>query len=356
MVGDRLDRMNDLYPNSPATEYREAGVNIELADQLVHSWQAKFARTARPERIDSRNGFSGLFEVPQGYRSPVLVSSTDGVGTKLKLAFELQRHATIGIDLVAMCVNDVLVCGAEPLYFLDYFASGRLDGGVANQVMDGIVAGCELARTDLIGGETAEMPGMYVDGEYDLAGFCVGIVEKSAILDGAQVTENDVVIGLSSSGFHSNGYSLLRKIITDYNLSWSTEITGQRLDDLLMTPTTVYVKVLRDVISSFNVHAFAHITGGGLAANLARVIPDRWTARINTQSWHRAPVFNWIQTVGNLSEMTMLETFNCGIGMVAIVPSDSVTAVRSRVESHGVETSVIGTVQPVMDDRKVLME
>ncbi len=348
--------MNDTDSEHHQTAYQRAGVDVALADELIHSWQSKFNRTARKERIFSPMGFSGLFEVPAGYRAPVLVSSTDGVGTKLKLAFELNRHDTIGIDLVAMCVNDVLVHGAEPLYFLDYFASGRLDASVASQVMDGIVAGCELARTDLIGGETAEMPGMYADGEYDLAGFCVGIVEKSSMLDGAKVTDGDILIGLSSSGFHSNGYSLIRKIIADRGLSLDTEVAGQFLGDLLMTPTVIYVSAMLDVIAKVQVRALAHITGGGLPGNLARVIPSGLCAQVSTNSWRRAPVFHWIQRVGDLSDEAMLETFNCGIGMVAIVPANSESAFRTVVESNKIHTELIGKVRQAIDDRKVVME
>ncbi len=348
--------MNHINSESKITSYQRAGVNVELADRMIRSWQTKFNRTARKERINLPMGFSGLFEVPKGYDIPVLVSSTDGVGTKLKLASELNHHHTIGIDLVAMCVNDVITCGAEPLYFLDYYAGGKLDPHISNQIIDGIVTGCELAHTDLIGGETAEMPGMYVNGEYDLAGFCVGIVEKSAILDGSQVTEGDSIVGLASSGFHANGYSLIRKIISDHQLPLTAEVAGQSLSDLLMAPTVIYVKTILNVISSIPIHALAHITGGGIVGNLARVIPDKLSAKVYAHSWARNPVFDWIQRIGSLSDLEMLETFNCGMGMVAIVPKDSVPIIRSIVESNGIATETIGTIVKALDYRKVVME
>ena len=348
--------MNSLKPNLSASAYQDAGVDVALADRLIESWQSKFSRTARAERIALPLGFSGLFEVPSGYTSPVLVSSTDGVGTKLRLAIDMHRHETIGIDLVAMCVNDVIVQGAEPLFFLDYFATGKLDPNVADAVIDGIVTGCEMAGADLLGGETAEMPGMYADGEYDLAGFCVGIAEKAKLLSGARVKQGDVIIGLASSGFHSNGYSLIRKLISDQQLSLTTEIAGQSLGEVLLTPTLIYVRPLLDALGAATVHAFAHITGGGLPGNLARIIPDGLTAKVAGHAWSRAPVFNWIQTAGTLSDEAMFETFNCGIGMIAIVPPSSETAIRDVIESNGIETTNIGEVQAALDNNKVVIQ
>ena len=348
--------MNSLKPNLSASAYQDAGVDVALADRLIESWQSKFSRTARAERIALPLGFSGLFEVPSGYTSPVLVSSTDGVGTKLRLAIEMQRHETIGIDLVAMCVNDVIVQGAEPLFFLDYFASGKLDPSVADAVIDGIVTGCEMAGADLIGGETAEMPGMYAEGEYDLAGFCVGIAEKAKLLSGARVAQGDVIIGLASSGFHSNGYSLIRKLISDHQLSLTTEIASQSLGDALLTPTLIYVRPLLEALRVTPVHAFAHITGGGLPGNLARIIPDGLTAKVTGHAWSRAPVFDWLQTVGTLSDEAMLATFNCGIGMTAIVPPSSETTIRDVIESNGIETTNIGEVQTALDNNKVVIQ
>ena len=348
--------MNEIKSDLQKSAYQEAGVNVALADKLIQSWQSSFDRTARKERIKSPMGFSGLFQVPQGYDAPVLVSSTDGVGTKLKLAIELNRHDTIGIDLVAMCVNDIIVSGAEPLFFLDYFACGKLDASISSQVMNGIVTGCEIAHADLIGGETSEMPGMYVDGEYDLAGFCVGIVEKSKILDGTEISEGDVIVGLASNGFHSNGYSLIRKVIADQKIHLSTKIGGQTLGDLLMIPTQIYTRTLLDAISKVKVRAFAHITGGGIAANLVRIIPDHLSAIVLQHSWKRAPIFNWIQNVGNLSNESMFETFNCGVGMIAVLPADSESPFRAAVESNGIETETIGAIHQALDKTKVVIE
>lgn len=336
--------MNSPGYNVKSIAYQEAGVDVALADRLVHSWQQKFDRTARPERIASPQGFGGLFELPQGYAKPVLVSSTDGVGTKLKLAFDLQRHDTIGIDLVAMCVNDVIVSGAEPLFFLDYFATGNLDPKVSSEVIDGITAGCEAARVDLIGGETAEMPGMYADGEYDLAGFCVGVVERDSIIDGSRVAEGDVVIGLASSGIHSNGFSLVRRLVSDNKVPLTETVDGILLSEVLLTPTVIYVEPVKSALSVVPLHALAHITGGGLPGNLTRVIPDGLAAILRTGSWSRLPVFDWIQTTGNLSDEDMLETFNCGIGMVAIASAKSEANLRDAIESAGVRTERIGEI------------
>lgn len=348
--------MDNLKLNLEKTSYREAGVDIALADQLIESWQSKFSRTARAERIPLPQGFSGLFQVPTGYDAPVLVSSTDGVGTKLKLAFEVQCHDTIGIDLVAMCVNDVIVQGAEPLFFLDYFATGKLDPVVSEAVMEGIVTGCEIAGTDLIGGETAEMPGMYRRGEYDLAGFCVGIVEKAQILSSACVRAGDRIIGLASSGFHANGYSLIRKIITDNQVPLATRVADQTLAQALMTPTTIYVKPLLEAVSVAPVHAVAHITGGGLPGNLSRIIPNGLTAQVCAGSWTRAPVFDWLQNTGKLSDESMLEVFNCGIGMAVVAPQESETAIRETIEASGIKTIRMGEIRRDLGSDKVVIE
>ncbi len=356
MSESHTDHMNRLKTNLNKSAYQEAGVDTALADRLIDSWQDKFGRTARAERIAAPLGFSGLFEVPTGYDRPVLVSSTDGVGTKLKLAFELHCHDTIGIDLVAMCVNDVIVSGAEPLFFLDYFATGKLDECVFDKVMRGIVAGCELANADLIGGETAEMPGMYEIGEYDLAGFCVGVVEKEKILGGNHVEKGDAIIGLASNGFHSNGYSLIRKILSDQESLLSTDVAGQPLAEALMQPTEIYVQSVLSAISRQPVHAFAHITGGGLPGNLARIIPNGLAARVVGNSWPRAPVFDWIEDVGQLSDDTMLETFNCGVGMVVVAPRESETGLRDEFENFGIQTTRIGDIREALDNRKVVFE
>src|SRR6184192_4753188 len=287
--------------------YRDSGVDIERGDALVERIKPLARRTARPEVLAGIGGFGGLFEVPQGYREPVLVVGTDGVGTKLKLAFLAGKHDTVGIDLVAMSVNDVVVCGAEPVVFLDYFATSRLDAAQAERVVAGIAEGCVRAGCALIGGETAELPGFYADGEYDLAGFCVGVVEKSRILDGSRVRAGDAVLGLASSGLHSNGYSLARKVFGD-------RPTGELLD-LLLEPTRIYVKDCLALRAATDVHAFAHVTGGGLPGNLPRVLPAEHRALLRRGSWPVPEIFRRIQREGDIAEGEMLRTFNLGVGM-----------------------------------------
>ena len=293
-------------------------------------------------------GFSGLFQLPAGYREPVLVSGTDGVGTKLKLAHTLDRHDTVGIDLVAMCVNDVLTCGAEPLFFLDYLATGRLQPEQLAEVVSGIVQGCELAGCALLGGETAEMPGFYQADEYDLAGFCVGIVEKSLVLDGSQVQVGDVAIGLPSSGVHSNGFSLVRKIVGDRGFDWSDQpemLAGKSLGEVLLTPTHIYVKpILAALKAEIPIHGMAHITGGGLPENLPRCLQKDQTIEVNPNSWDVLPIFQWLATEGNVSPTDMLNTFNMGIGFVVIVPPDRVTQTLNFFAAHRIKGSAIGTV------------
>ncbi len=345
----------NLQTSPQKSAYQDAGVDVTLADQMIRSWQPKFAATARAERIESPLGFGGLMEVPDGYDNPVLVSGTDGVGTKLKIAFETGRHNTVGIDLVAMCVNDIIVYGAEPLFFLDYLATGQLDSEICADIMEGIAAGCQQAKADLIGGETAEMPGMYAKGEYDLAGFCVGVVEKKNIIDGRQVAEGDVVIGLASTGFHSNGFSLIRKLLADNALSLTADISGRTLADVLMTPTAIYVRPVLDILAVELPHAIAHITGGGLPGNLSRVIPAGLGARIKADAWKRAPEFDWLQQVGNLSEEEMLQTFNCGIGMALIAAPQAASSIRQIAESHNIQAEKIGAIVRAAD-RPVMIE
>ena len=298
-------------------------------------------------------GFGALFEIPKRYHEPVLVSGTDGVGTKLKLAFDLNQHDTIGIDLVAMCVNDVLVQGAEPLFFLDYFATGKLSKEVAARVVKGIGEGCLQSNAALIGGETAEMPGMYSDGEYDLAGFCVGAVEKSKIIESSKVKAGDVLIGLSSSGAHSNGYSLIRKVITasgadiHATIDCSSDLPGNTRESIakrLMRPTRIYVKPLLKLLDAVTVHALAHITGGGLTENIPRSLPDNTMAAIDKTSWQQPEIFNWLQTNGNIAEDEMLRTFNCGIGMAVIVPAAERQAALDSLTASGEQAIVIGEV------------
>ncbi len=302
--------------------YRDAGVNIDAGNALIDHIKPIALRTQRPGVLSGLGGFGALFEIPSGYKKPVLVSGTDGVGTKLKLATEINKHDTIGIDLVAMCVNDIIVTGAEPLYFLDYYATSKLDTSVAVDVIKGIGQGCELAGAALSGGETAEMPGMYQPGEYDLAGFCVGIVEKEAIIDGSSVCAGDVLIGLASSGPHSNGYSLIRKIIQFANADLSEMLGNCTLGEHLLAPTRIYVKPLLKLMKSVNVKALAHITGGGLLENLPRVLPKNTHAIINESSWQWPEIFQWLEKSGNVDHQEMYRTFNCGIGMVICVAPD----------------------------------
>jgi phosphoribosylformylglycinamidine cyclo-ligase len=316
--------------------YRDAGVDIDAGDELVEAIKPFARRTMRPEVLAGIGGFGALCELPKKYRQPVLVSGTDGVGTKLKLAFELERHDTVGIDLVAMSVNDVLVQGAEPLFFLDYFACGKLDTGIAVEVVKGIARGCELAGCALIGGETAEMPGMYPPGEYDLAGFCVGVVEKERIIDGRAIRPGDLLLGLASSGPHSNGYSLIRKIL---------EISRPDFIAEFLEPTRIYVKPVLELLESVPVKGLAHITGGGLAGNVPRILPKNLVARINKRAWPRPKLFEWLQREGRVAEEEMHRVFNCGIGMVAVVePSDARRAAES-LRASGETVYEIGVVE-----------
>ncbi|BBI62373.1 phosphoribosylformylglycinamidine cyclo-ligase [Vreelandella sulfidaeris] len=301
-------------------------------------------------------GFGALCEIPAGYRQPVLVSGTDGVGTKLRLAMDLGKHDTIGIDLVAMCVNDLIVAGAEPLLFLDYYATGKLDVDIAADVVTGIGTGCELAGCALVGGETAEMPGMYEGSDYDLAGFCVGVVEKADILDGSKVAEGDVILGLASSGPHSNGYSLIRKILEVSNASLETDIAGKTLGDALMAPTRIYVKSLLSLMrgSDITVHALSHITGGGLLENIPRVLPDDLAAHIDISSWQRPAVFDWLQTHGNVNETEMHRVLNCGIGMVVVVPQHQAEQAMAHLEAEGESVYRLGQIIKRQEESVIL--
>lgn len=327
--------------NSKGTTYRDAGVDIDEGDALVERIKPHARRTLRPEVLAGIGGFGGLFELPKGYREPVLVVGTDGVGTKLKLAFQSGRHHTVGIDLVAMSVNDVVVCGAEPVTFLDYYATGRLKAAEAEQVVAGIAEGCVRAGCALIGGETAELPGFYADGEYDLAGFCVGVVEKSRILDGSRVRAGDAVLGLASTGLHSNGYSLARKVLLVDN---QLPLEGALLDELL-EPTRIYVKECLALREEVDVHAFAHITGGGLPGNLPRVLPDEHRAVIDPGAWPRPPVFERIARLGPVAPDEMLRTFNCGVGMCVVLARSDVPRAQALLEKRGVAAYEIGAVE-----------
>ncbi|MBI4206664.1 MAG: phosphoribosylformylglycinamidine cyclo-ligase [Betaproteobacteria bacterium] len=318
--------MSKPNPSEPLT-YRDAGVDIDAGDQLVENIKPFAKRTLREGVLAGIGGFGAMFEISRNYREPVLVSGTDGVGTKLKLAFQLNRHDAIGTDLVAMSVNDILTSGAEPLFFLDYYACGRLDVATATEVIKGVAAGCEQAGCALIGGETAEMPGMYPADEYDLAGFAVGIVEKSEIIDGALIAEGDVLLGLASNGAHSNGYSLIRKIIDVKRVDLSAQLAGQPLSDLILAPTRIYVKPVLKLIKSVNVKGLAHITGGGLIENIPRVLPKGLAAHVERGTWTIPPLFTWLKQQGNVTDREMHRVFNCGIGMVIIVsPAEAATA------------------------------
>jgi phosphoribosylformylglycinamidine cyclo-ligase len=327
--------------------YRDAGVDIDAGDRLVDRIKPIAARTRRPGILGGIGGFGALFEVPlDRYRQPVLVSGTDGVGTKLKLAMQLGKHDTIGIDLVAMCANDIVVQGAEPLFFLDYYATGKLDVETAAAVVGGIGRGCELAGAALVGGETAEMPGMYHDGDYDLAGFCVGVVEKDRIIDGSRVRPGDVLLGLASSGPHSNGYSLVRKVIEVSKADLRGDFHGRTLGDTLLEPTRIYVKSLLALIAEVPVLALAHITGGGIVENLPRVLPDDCRANIDSRSWRRPPVFDWLQSAGGIAANEMYRTFNCGIGMIACVRAEHADSALQLLRQQGETVWRIGEIAP----------
>ncbi|MDR0769692.1 MAG: phosphoribosylformylglycinamidine cyclo-ligase [Burkholderiales bacterium] len=332
------------FPTTPLT-YRDAGVDIDAGDALVDRIKPLARRTMRPEVLNGIGGFGALIGLGSRYREPVLVAGTDGVGTKLKLAFELDRHDTIGIDLVAMCVNDILVQGAEPLFFLDYFSCGKLDVDRATRVVQGIAAGCESAGCALVGGETAEMPGMYAEGEYDLAGFAVGVVERDAIIDGSTIRAGDAVLGLASSGPHSNGYSLIRKIVARSGADLKTERCGDGiLADALMVPTRIYVKPLLALMKALPVKGMAHITGGGLTENIPRVLPKTLGAHLYQRAWQRPPVFGWLQQQGGVAEEEMHRVFNCGIGMAVIVAAEQAEAAMGLLRAHGETVTKIGDI------------
>lgn len=340
---------------SKSLSYRDAGVNIDAGNEFVEKIKSSVASTHRPGVMGSLGGFGGLFELPEGYRQPVLVSGTDGVGTKLKLAIDLNKHDTIGIDLVAMCVNDILVLGAEPLYFLDYYATGELNTDIAADVVEGIAEGCRQSNAALIGGETAEMPGMYGKGDYDLAGFCVGVVEKQKIIDGSKVNAGDVMIAIASSGPHSNGYSLVRKIIEVSNADISASFGGQdqTLGDALLAPTRIYVKAIHQLLETFDIHAMAHITGGGLLENIPRVLPENAQAVVNTDSWQLPDVFQWLQENGNVEINEMYRTFNCGVGMVLISSADDAENIITALNQNNETAWQLGVIE-AGDNKQVI--
>jgi len=332
--------MSEKTPQS--LSYKDAGVDIDAGNALVERIKGIAKRTRRPEVMAGLGGFGALCELPEGYRQPVLVSGTDGVSTKLRLAIDLGKHDTIGIDLVGMCVNDLIVAGAEPLFFLDYYATGKLNIDIASDVVTGIGAGCELAGCSLVGGETAEMPGMYQGEDYDLAGFCVDVVEKSEIIDGSKVKTGDVLIGITSSGPHSNGYSLIRKIIEVSGADLQQACGEQSLADALMVPTRIYVKPVLQLIKTLPVHALSHITGGGLLENIPRVLPGNAKAIVDTNAWALPPVFQWLQKAGNVTSHEMYRTFNCGIGMVIVVPAERADEAIEQLQNAGEQALRIG--------------
>ena len=352
-----------VYPATPllnlkqstGLSYRGAGVDIDAGDVLVERIKPFAKRTHRDGVLAGIGGFGALFEISRRYREPVLVSGTDGVGTKLKLAFELHRHDTIGIDLVAMSVNDILVQGAEPLFFLDYFACGKLDVATATQVIKGIAAGCEQAGCALIGGETAEMPGMYAQGEYDLAGFAVGVVEKHEIIDGSTIVAGDVVLGLASSGAHSNGFSLVRKIIDSAGADLSMPLDGRTLGDALLAPTRIYVKPLLALMKQVPVKGLAHITGGGLVENLPRILPENLMAELDRSAWPRSPLFDWLQRSGGVDEAEMLRVFNCGIGMAVTVGAQDAARASAALTAAGETVFTIGQVRARTDGAQTVV-
>ncbi|MDH5518353.1 MAG: phosphoribosylformylglycinamidine cyclo-ligase [Gammaproteobacteria bacterium] len=348
--------MNDS--NSPTSlSYKDAGVNIDAGNDLIDKIKPHVAKTKRPEVLGGLGGFGAMFQIPlDRYKEPVLISGTDGVGTKLKLATELNKHDTIGIDLVGMCVNDILVQGAEPLFFLDYYATGKLETEVAVDVIKGIATGCLLSGASLIGGETAEMPGMYAAGDYDMAGFCVGIAEKSRIIDGSKVQPGDVILGMASSGPHSNGYSLIRKIIEVSQADLNEAFEGSTLGQALLAPTRIYVKPLLSLINSIDVHAMAHITGGGLLENIPRVLPDNTNATLSAASLELPAIFKWLQEKGQVETREMHRTFNCGIGMAVIVAAADAEQAISELNAAGEEVRIIGRITAAEGSPEVIIE
>lgn len=340
----------------PSLSYKDAGVDIDAGNALVDRIKGVARRTSRPEVMGGLGGFGALTRLPQKYKNPVLVSGTDGVGTKLKLAMDLNIHDSIGIDLVAMCVNDLVVAGAEPLLFLDYYATGKLNVEVAADVVTGIGKGCELAGAALVGGETAEMPGMYHGDDYDLAGFCVGVVEEDSIIDGSKVAASNALIALASSGPHSNGYSLIRKIIDVSGADLSQAFGDSTLGATLLEPTRIYVKSVLAAIEQFDVHALSHITGGGLLENLPRVMPDNTTAKIDAATWAMPEIFQWLQTNGNVERNEMYRTFNCGIGMVLVVPAEQAADVINFFNEQGEQAFQIGEIVAGRSGEAVIVE
>ena len=338
-----------MSEHKPSLTYRDAGVDIDAGNELVNRIKATAARTRRPEVLGGLGGFGAMVAIPAGYKEPILISGTDGVGTKLRLAMQLQKHDTIGIDLVAMCVNDLIVGGAEPLFFLDYYATGKLNVDVAASVVEGIGKGCELSGCALVGGETAEMPGMYEGDDYDLAGFCVGVAERADIIDGSRVRIGDALIAIGSSGPHSNGYSLIRKILEVSNADLSQSVGDVTLSEALMAPTRIYVKNVLKLIRDVDVRALSHITGGGLPENIPRVLPKGTVAAIDTESWQLPAVFQWLKDAGGVASEEMYRTFNCGIGMVVCVPQAQLELTLDTLKAMGEKAWQLGLIEAGAD-------
>jgi phosphoribosylformylglycinamidine cyclo-ligase len=343
--------------NKQSLSYKDAGVDIDAGNALVENIKGAVKRTTRPEVMGGLGGFGSICQLPTGYKEPVLVAGTDGVGTKLRLAIDLKKHDTVGIDLVAMCVNDLIVQGAEPLFFLDYYATAKLDVDVASSVVAGIAEGCVQAGCALVGGETAEMPGMYHQGDYDIAGFCVGVAEKSRLIDGSAVSAGDQLIALASSGPHSNGFSLIRKVIEVSQADLSAQLAGKSLAEHLLAPTKIYVKSILELLKHVDVHALSHITGGGFWENIPRVLPENAQAVINKNSWQWPEIFHWLQNEGNITEHEMYRTFNCGVGMILVVPADKVSQSIDLLSQAGETAWHIGEVKQREDDQpQVIIE
>ena len=343
--------------NKTSLSYKDAGVDIDAGNALVDNIKAVVKQTKRPEVMGGLGGFGALCAIPGKYREPILVSGTDGVGTKLRLAMDLKRHNTIGIDLVAMCVNDLIVQGAEPLFFLDYYATGKLDVETATQVVTGIAEGCKQSSCALVGGETAEMPGMYHGEDYDVAGFCVGVVEKAEIIDGLKVTQGDILIALASSGPHSNGYSLIRKVLEVSGTNpETTQLAGRTIADHLLEPTRIYVKSILGLLEQIDVHAIAHITGGGFWENIPRVLPEGTQAIIDESSWQWPPIFDWLQQAGQIERHEMYRTFNCGVGMIIALPAQHAPQAIEYLNQQGETAWVLGSIQQSNDVERVIIQ
>ncbi|MDX2367067.1 MAG: phosphoribosylformylglycinamidine cyclo-ligase [Colwellia sp.] len=332
--------------------YKDAGVDIDAGNALVENIKGAVKRTTRPEVMGGLGGFGSICQLPTGYKEPVLVAGTDGVGTKLRLAIDLAKHDTVGIDLVAMCVNDLIVQGAEPLFFLDYYATAKLDVAVASSVVEGIAEGCIQAGCALVGGETAEMPGMYHKGDYDIAGFCVGVAEKSRVIDGTKVAAGDQLIALGASGPHSNGFSLIRKVLEVNNTDTNEQLDGKAISEHLLEPTKIYVKSVLALLKDVEVHALSHITGGGFWENIPRVLPANTKAVVDGNSWQWPEIFNWLQEKGNITTHEMYRTFNCGVGMIIVVPSDKVEQSLEILSAHGENAWLIGEIQAASDNEE----